>query len=87
MSEFAEYMKAFRDLRKTIKKQLNPKRMQFAKEQLLNVGVSIATETETEVQLWHKGEIVKLFPYTGWATGKSIKDGRGLDNLIKQLKG
>ena len=31
-------------------------------------------------------EKVKFFPYSGWHTGKSIKDGRGIENLLKQLK-
>jgi hypothetical protein len=85
MSEFADDMKALRHARRSHKQELQPKRMEFAKQQLLSKGVSIVTQTETELQFWHKGEIVKFFPYTGWATGKSIKDGRGLDKLIKQL--
>lgn len=38
------------------------------------------------IEFEYKGHIVKYFPYSGWATGKTIKDGRGLDNLLKQLK-
>jgi hypothetical protein len=33
-----------------------------------------------------KGHPVKLYPYSGWHTGKTIKDGRGIENLLKQLK-
>lgn len=35
--------------------------------------------------LW-KGEKITFYPYSGWATGKGIVDGRGLKNLLKQLK-
>lgn len=38
------------------------------------------------IEFEYKGHIVKYFPYSGWATGKTIKDGRGLMNLINQLK-
>lgn len=36
--------------------------------------------------IYHKGERVVYYPYSGWASGKSIKDCRGLKNLLKQLK-
>lgn len=32
------------------------------------------------------GHAVMHYPFTGWHTGKSIKDGRGIQNLLKQLK-
>lgn len=38
------------------------------------------------IEFEYKGHSIKYFPYSGWATGKTIKDGRGLNNLIKQLK-
>ena len=41
---------------------------------------------ETKITFEYKGHKVTLFPYSGWHTGKSIKDGRGIDNLLKQLK-
>ena len=33
-----------------------------------------------------KGERVMVYPYTGWFTGKTVKDGRGINNLLKQIK-
>jgi hypothetical protein len=33
-----------------------------------------------------KNELVKFFPYSGWHTGKSIVDGRGIKKLLAQLK-
>ena len=38
------------------------------------------------IEFEYKGHIVKYFPYSGWATGKTITDGRGLMNLSNQLK-
>lgn len=51
----------------------------FNKERLLNC-------TDKMIEFEYKGHSIKYFPYSGWATGKTIKDGRGLNNLIKQLK-
>ncbi len=38
------------------------------------------------IEFEYKGHSIKYFPYSEWATGKTIKDGRGLMNLINQLK-
>lgn len=29
---------------------------------------------------------ISFFPFTGWFSGKKVVDGRGIENLIKQLK-
>lgn len=65
--------------------ELEPKRVEFARKQLEKLGFKLTVEEKTITFLFN-GHIVKLFPFTGWHTGKSIKDGRGLENLIKQLK-
>jgi predicted nucleotidyltransferase len=64
--------------------ELQPKRMEYAIDKLNSI-VSLTLITDTEIQFYWKGELVKFFPYSGWHTGKSIKDGRGLQNLLKQL--
>lgn len=66
--------------------ELQPKRIEFAIEQLAKVGIEIDYEDDTKIKFMHKGEVVTLFPYSGWHTGKSIQDGRGLKNLLKQLQ-
>lgn len=68
------------------KKQLQEERKNFALESIVNAGFDVHFETDSELRFMHKGQEVKFFPYTGWHTGKSIKDGRGLKNLLKQIK-
>ena len=65
--------------------ELEPQRMAFAKQKLTLLGYTITYEDKSRLEFEHKGKVVKFFPYSGWATGKSIKDGRGLNNLIRQL--
>lgn len=67
-------------------KELNPKRMQYAKDQLILRNIPIISIDEYSIQFQYNGEICRFYPYTGWFTGKSIKDGRGIRNLLKQLK-
>ncbi len=66
-------------------KELSPNRFSYAKTKLPEF-VDIIEETDTSlVFIWH-GCRVTIYPYTGWFTGQTVKDGRGIHNLIKQLK-
>jgi len=40
----------------------------------------------TQLQFEHQGKQINYFPYSGWASGATIKDGRGLTKLLNQLK-
>lgn len=68
------------------KKEIQEKRVQSCEHALIDLGVEIHHRSKTEIRFMHKGHEVKFFPYTGWHTGKSIKDGRGFNKLTKQLK-
>lgn len=65
--------------------RLEPSRKEYAKDQLNRVGIQDIEETDTSLKFYYKGSQVTLFVYTGWHTGKTIKDGRGIKNLINQL--
>lgn len=66
--------------------KLEPIRMQIAINEILRLGLKITNCTDKMIEFEYKGSNIKYYPYSGWATGKTIKDGRGLNNLIKQLK-
>lgn len=66
--------------------KLEPKRIETAIKLLQDLGIEIEEQNETVIKFYHKSFIVTFFPYSGWHTGKSIQDGRGLINLLKQLK-
>lgn len=67
-------------------KELEPKRMDFAVHVLVKNGINITYEDKTRLEFYYKDEKVTFFPYSGWHTGKTIKDGRGLQKLLNQLK-
>jgi hypothetical protein len=71
---------------KTKKIALEPHRVEYAISKLTELGFEVNHETDTTITIMFNDSMVKLFPYTGWFTGKTVKDGRGIDNLIKQLK-
>lgn len=65
--------------------KLEPIRMRIAINEIQRLGLRITNSSDKMIEFKYKGKPVKYFPYSGWATGKTIKDGRGLKNLIKQL--
>jgi hypothetical protein len=66
--------------------ELEPKRMEFAIQEIEKLGFKITYKDKTKINFWFKGSAVHFYPYSGWATGKTIKDGRGIDKLIKQIR-
>lgn len=67
-------------------KRLEPKRIEYAVSRVKELGFEIVQRDNTQIQFVHKGQTVTFFPYSGWATGKSIEDGRGLERLLEQLR-
>lgn len=67
-------------------KELQPKRMQYAKEQIESLGYKVFFEDETCLKFLFKENIIYLFPYSGWHQGQGIKQGRGIEKLLKQIK-
>jgi len=65
---------------------LEPERIRYAKEQITKLGYKIINETSTHFQFNFKGSIITLYPYSGWFSGKKVKDGRGLKSLLKQIQ-
>jgi len=72
-------------LNKEREAELQPKRMEFACQEIAKLGYKYIAD-ETKVCFTHNGHQVTFYPYSGWHSGKSIKDGRGLQKLLDQLK-
>lgn len=65
--------------------RLQPRRMEYALAALKAKGYEVEAYGATTVRFMFKGEQITFYPYSGWHAGKGIKDGRGLDNLLKQI--
>ena len=66
--------------------RLEPKRIDRAISEIEALGLDVDYKDEKCIKFLFKGSEIVYFPYSGWASGKTIKDGRGLRNLLKQLK-
>lgn len=71
---------------KNKRKEKQQERVYHALDELQRLNISHSLHNDSEIHISHKGNLIKFFPYTGWHTGKGIKDGRGLTNLLNQLK-
>lgn len=61
-------------------------RMRNARTRLIQAGAMIIAETDLSITILVHSFPVTYYPYTGWATGKSITDARyGIDNFIKAI--
>lgn len=79
--------KEYGELIKEIREQKEPNRIFFAMNELIRLGYSPTFHAaEKYIEFKFKGCPVRFYPFTGWATGMTIKDGRGLCNLLKQIK-
>lgn len=66
--------------------KLQPERIKTCKLKLEQLGFIVSKNGKTELQFMFNGSLVKFWAYSGWHSGRSIKDGRGFLNLLKQLK-
>ncbi len=66
--------------------ELEPKRMDYARKAIEDLGYDIFYSDTKVLAFMFEGSVVEYYPYSGWASGKTIENGRGLINLLKQIK-
>lgn len=65
---------------------LQPGRIEYARTKLKAFGYDVEQTSTADLRIIHQGSPVIIYPYTAWFTGKTVRDGRGIHNLLKQLK-
>jgi len=65
--------------------KLQPIRMEGCKKKLEELGFEVEEVGGTQLRFMYKGSKVVFFPYSGWHSGKTIKDGRGFQRLLRQI--
>lgn len=66
--------------------RLEPQRIEYAVSRIEALGYPITERDNVKIKFLFKGKSVTFYPYSGWATGSTIKDGRGLWRLLKQIE-
>lgn len=76
-----------RELYNKIRQGKEADRVEYATNKITTLGYTCRYSTDDKCLLFdYKGAMVRFYPYKGWFTGKTVKDGRGLRNLLKQIK-
>jgi len=83
MSDLAEGFRALKEHRKQMRNDVEPSRMQYAKQRLSDLGYSF-TSNDQSVRIIFKNKAIVFWPYTGWFQGCGIS-GRGIDRLLTKL--
>ena len=65
--------------------ELQPGRVDYARTRVEALGYPVTEVNATTLQFTFRGSPVTLYPYFGWFTGRTITDGRGIKNLLKQI--
>lgn len=65
--------------------RLQPERIKSAKAEIERLGFVVQFEDNTSLKFQYLGNLITFFPYSGWFSGKGVKDGRGLKNLLEQI--
>lgn len=65
--------------------RLQPKRVQSCKNKLERLGFIVEQLGETQLKFTFKDSPVSFWPYSGWFSGRTVRDGRGFKNLLNQL--
>ena len=66
--------------------ELQPKRMASCKEKLEELGFEVRAFEPDRLEFIFNGNKISFWPYSGWHSGKGIKQGRGFAKLLKQIE-
>lgn len=62
-------------------------RLVYAANKITELGYSCKWDEQSKcILLVFRSNVVRFYPYTGWFSGVTVTDGRGLNNLLKQIK-
>ena len=82
-----DYWSFLKEEAKRRRARREPGRMDWTRQQLEDMGYAVTHDPAQRVLMFeYKNSTIRLWPYTGWFSGRPIVDGRGFENLVKQLR-
>ena len=82
----AEYWANYKKEQKERRDRREPGRVAFVEKQLANIGYKTEYDGFNKCLIFkHKGNTCKIYPFTGWWTGKGIGSDRGVKKLLRKL--
>lgn len=59
---------------------------QAIENELIEMGFDVCENTKAFIKFMFNGWVITYYYKSQWSTGRGITDGRGWDNLLKQIK-
>lgn len=85
-SEYTEDWLFIKELNKKERQDKEPGRWKYVLETLRDKGYVPEEDADNKcIRFSFKGNTVTIWPYTGWFSGRGVKDGRGIKKLLKQI--
>lgn len=82
----AEYWANYKKEQKERRDRREPGRVAFVEKQLANIGYKTEYDGFNKCLIFkYKGNTCKIYPFTGWWTGKGIGSDRGVKKLLRKL--
>ena len=82
----SEFWNHVREVKKQERAEKEPQRVAYAISALSQMGLSPKSDGQL-IQCRYKQGTLRLWPYTGYWACKGLGSGRGINKLIKKLKG
>ena len=85
-SDLAEEYAFLNELAKEKRNESEPQRWEYVLTALKEKGYKPVEDKENKcIRFEFRGNIITIWPYKKWFSGKGVKDGRGIDKLLKQI--
>lgn len=82
----AEHWANYKKEQKERRNRREPGRVAFVEKQLANIGYKTEYDGLNKCLIFkHEGNTCKIYPFTGWWTGKGIGSDRGVKKLLRKL--
>ena len=85
-TELAEDIEFLNSLALKKRNENEPGRWEYVLKSLRERGYKPVEDKDNKcIKFSYNGNTITVFPYTGWFTGKGVKDGRGIRKLLNQI--
>lgn len=85
-TDFEQDIAFLNELTRARRAEGEPSRWEYVLKVLKEKGFQTTQDNDNKcIRFSFRGNVITVWPYTGWFSGKGVKDGRGIKKLLKQI--
>lgn len=85
MGDMGDTFRAYGEYKAGERSKIEPSRFEYVVDELMKAGHRVGRDPKDDKAIIINGYI-RLWPFTGWWSGKGIGSDRGIHKLLKRLK-